>query len=56
MPHPFKLVNNYRSHRQVLSLASAFTNLMTNCYPEGTNKMAQDRGIANGPMPGVWEG
>ena len=51
MPDVIPLVYNYRSHNNILRLASSVVNIMQRYFPESFDQLQEDRGQFDGPKP-----
>jgi superfamily I DNA/RNA helicase len=55
-PVLFKLSRNFRSHQGIISLANFVSSLLSIGFPQAVDKMDEERGQYNGPIPTLFVG
>lgn len=56
VPKLFQLAVNYRSHSGIVNCAHAVIDLMTRFWPDSIDKLAPERGVAQGQKPVFFKG
>ncbi|KAA8911747.1 P-loop containing nucleoside triphosphate hydrolase protein [Sphaerosporella brunnea] len=56
VPALFKLTRNFRSHQGIISLANFISSLLSEAFPQAVDKMDEERGQFNGPIPTLFVG
>ena len=51
-----QLVHNYRCHKRLLALGNSVVRLLWKTFPQTIDKLEEDNGAAEGPMPVLFDG